>query len=61
MDGSAQQFEALLAIDAQQDDILRRLDDLDTRLARVLAECSGKAARGDSGRDSDSAAGPDKG
>jgi hypothetical protein len=36
----AQQLQALVDLDAQHDDLLRQLDELDRRVAQVLAEYS---------------------
>ena len=33
------QLEELLELEARHDDVLRRLDELDKRVERVLAEC----------------------
>lgn len=33
------QLEALLELEARHDDVLRRLDELDKRVERVVAEC----------------------
>lgn len=38
MDAAAQQLALLLDLDARHDDLLRRLDDLDQRVAHALAE-----------------------
>lgn len=39
MDAAMQQLQTLLDLDARHDDLLRRLEELDKRVAEVLAEC----------------------
>ena len=39
MDALTSQLESLLELEARHDDLLRRLDELDKRVERVLAEC----------------------
>ncbi len=38
MDSTANQLRQLLDLDARHDDLLRRLDELDKRVAKTLAE-----------------------
>ncbi len=40
---TANPFQALLDLDARHDDLLQRLEDLDKRVARVLAEYQPRA------------------
>ena len=42
MDTQKQRFQILGELDARQNDVLRRLEDLDRRVKRVLDECIGK-------------------
>jgi hypothetical protein len=42
MDNQKQHFQLLSELDIRQNDLLRRLEDLDRRVQRVLDECTGK-------------------
>jgi len=46
MDALTGQLEALLDLEARHDDLLERLDALDKRVERVLADCLPEKARG---------------
>jgi hypothetical protein len=39
MDTPATQFDLLMDLESRHDDLLRRLDELDKRVERTLAEC----------------------
>ena len=39
MDTATRQLHDLLELEARHDDLLRRLDDLDKRVAKVVAQC----------------------
>lgn len=42
MDNQQKHFQLLGELDVRQNDLLRRLEELDSRVKRVLDECSGK-------------------
>lgn len=46
MDALNGQLETLLDLEARHDDLLRRLDALDKRVERVLADCLPEKAKG---------------
>ena len=48
MDRAAGQLAELMELDARHDDLLQRLEDLDRRVQRVLAECHPSEAKGQS-------------
>ncbi|MHC4400229.1 MAG: hypothetical protein ACYTG0_11180 [Planctomycetota bacterium] len=50
MDGSARHLDSLFELEARHDDLLRRLEELDKRVEKVLSECLGPAKQEAAGR-----------